>query len=99
MRVAIVQSMRDRIECMRVRPLLQPFLDGELHDVQRARMQAHLQACRRCGLAASSYRSLMERLHEFDQPVDHETVARLERFADDLDGGVAEPEQDDGDAV
>jgi hypothetical protein len=75
----IVQSMRDRIECMRVRPLLQPWLDGEL-DVQRERVAAHLEACRRCGLAASTYRSLKERLGGLGQPADPEAVARLETF-------------------
>jgi hypothetical protein len=75
----IVQGVRDRIDCMRVRPLLQLWLDGEL-DVQRERVAAHLEACRRCGLAASTYRSLKERLGGLGQPADPVEVARLETF-------------------
>ena len=83
--VKIVQGMRDRYECMRVRPLLQPFLDGELDGAQQERLVAHLQACQRCGLAASTYRALIDRLHGLERPVDADAVARLEEFVDDLD--------------
>lgn len=86
----LVSRVRDRIECMRVRPLLQSFLDGELDDLQRQRVATHLDACRRCGLAASTYESLKRRLQEFDQPADADAVARLtdfvDRLADDPDG-------------
>jgi anti-sigma factor RsiW len=91
MSVGIVQSVRDRIECMRIRPLLQPWLDGQLDDAQRARVAAHVEACRRCGLAASTYRSLKERLRDLGQPADPEAVARLEAFIADLAA-----EEDDG---
>lgn len=85
MSVQIVQAMRDRIECMRVRPLLQPFLDGELDEARQARLVAHLEACRRCGLAATTYRALTERLQGFAKPADPDTVARLSDFVDQLD--------------
>lgn len=87
MSVAIVQRVRDRIECMRVRPLLQSFLDGQLDDARRERVAAHLEACRRCGLAASTYRSLKERLRGFGQSPDPDAVARLEAFIDQLADG------------
>jgi anti-sigma factor RsiW len=92
MNVDILQRARDRIECMRVRPLLQPFLDGELDEARRRRVAAHLEACRRCGLAASTYESLRQRLSEFGQPADPDAIARLTEFVDHLadepdDGG------------
>jgi anti-sigma factor RsiW len=80
----ILQGMRDRIECMRVKPLLQPFLDGALIDDERALVARHLEACRRCGLAASTYRALKARLHALGGPHDPETVTRLESFVDGL---------------
>jgi hypothetical protein len=43
-----------------------------------------LEACRRCGLAASTYESLKQRLEGLGQPADPEAVARLERFIDGL---------------
>jgi anti-sigma factor RsiW len=84
MSVGIVQGVRDRIECMRVKPLLQPWLDGELDDAQRRRVAEHVEACRRCGLAASTYRSLKARLRGLEQPADRDAVARLEAFIDRL---------------
>ena len=86
----LVSRVRDRIECMRVRPLLQSFLDGELDGPQRDLVASHLEACRRCGLAASTYESLKRRLQQLDQPADADAVARLtdfvDRLADDSDG-------------
>ena len=84
MNVDILQRARDRIECMRVGPLLQSFLDGELDDAQRQRVAEHLEACRRCGLAASTYEALKRRLTGFGQPADADTIARLTEFVDRL---------------
>jgi anti-sigma factor RsiW len=84
MTVDILQRVRDRIECMRVRPLLQSFLDGELDDAQRQRVAAHLEACRRCGLAAATYASLKRRLSGFSEPADPDAIARLTDFVDRL---------------
>ena len=84
MKAGILRRARDLIECMRIGPLLQTFIDGELDDVQRQRVAAHLEACRRCGLAASTYESLKQRLEGLGQPADPEAVARLERFIDGL---------------
>jgi anti-sigma factor RsiW len=84
MNVNILQRARDRIECMRVRPLLQAFLDGELDDAQRQRVAAHLEACRRCGLEASTYTSLKRRLSGFGDSGDPDAVARLTEFVDQL---------------
>lgn len=91
MDIDLVSRVRDRIECMRVRPLLQAFLDDELDEIKRQRVAAHLEACRRCGLAASTYEALKRRLGEFGQPADPDAVARLsefvDRLADEPDGG------------
>jgi anti-sigma factor RsiW len=84
--VAILRRVRDRMECMRIRRVLQSFLDGELDGAQREWVAAHLDACRRCGLDAVTYESLRRRLSGFDQSVDPEAIARLERFVDQLAG-------------
>jgi anti-sigma factor RsiW len=84
MNVDILQRVRDRIECMRVRPLLQAFLDGELDDARRQRVARHLEACRRCGLEASTYTSLIRRLNGFGESADADAVARLTEFVDHL---------------
>jgi hypothetical protein len=88
MNVAILRRVRDRMECMRIRRVLQSFLDGELDDAQREWVAAHLEACRRCGLDAATYESLRTRLSGFSQSADadREAIARLERFVDRLAG-------------
>ncbi len=91
MSVGILHSVKDRIECMRVKSLLQPFLDGALDDGKRELVARHLEACRRCGLAASTYRSLKSRLNDLDQPADPESVARLEAFVDELSEDAGTP--------
>jgi anti-sigma factor RsiW len=87
MRLGMVQHLRDRLECRRVRPLLQTFLDGELDAAQRRRVVQHLDACRRCGLEAATYATLIDRLRGVAQPAHPEAVARLEAFVDRLAAG------------
>lgn len=89
MRVGLLRRLRDRLECRRVRPLLQSFADGELDAEQRQRAARHLAACRRCGLEAATYTMLIGRLQGLGQAGDADAVARLEAFVRDLatDGG------------
>ena len=88
-RGGLAHRMRDRIECMRVRPLMQPFVDGELTAAQRDRFVAHLRACERCGLAVETYRDLLEHLEGLASRPDPEAIARLEAFVDDLEAPPA----------
>lgn len=98
MRQGLLHSVRDTIECMRVKPLLQPFLDSELDDTKRSLVAKHLEACRRCGLAASTYRALKERRHAMGKPVEADAVARLVEFVDGLAGMDDSPPSADGSA-
>ena len=91
MSVGILHGVKDRIECMRVKSLLQPFLDGALDDGKRELVARHLEACHRCGLAASTYRALKNRLNDLGEPADPQSVARLEAFVDELDEDAAGP--------
>lgn len=84
MSVTETESLRDRIECMRLRPLLHGFLDDELDEEDRSRFAAHLEACRRCGLEMSVYRSLKDRLSRVAPTNDEAAVARLSDFVDHL---------------
>ncbi|MBW3604412.1 MAG: zf-HC2 domain-containing protein [Actinobacteria bacterium] len=84
MRVALLGRLRDRLECRRVRTLLQAFVDGELDARQRSRVEAHLAACRRCGLDVATYTVLIRRLHGLDRATDPDAIARLEAFVDGL---------------
>ena len=86
--------MTDLIECMRVGRLLQSYLDGELDDEQGAAMVArHLEACRRCGLAADSIEELKTRTARLRRDPDPEQVQRIERVIDELTERSPGPEQ------
>ncbi len=77
--------IRDLIECMRVRRLLQAYLDGELDDEHGAMLVAgHLQACRRCGMAADSIQTLKHRLARVRRAPDPAQMRRIERVIDEL---------------
>ncbi len=80
----ILQGMHDRIECMRVNPLLQAYLDGELGEQDARRVSRHLDACRRCGLAAGTFRDIKAAMSRLGDEPDRDAVQRLRRFAEGL---------------
>lgn len=81
----IVTRIRDRVECMRVRKLLQSYLDGELRDEDAAALVArHLEACRRCGKAADSIQLLKDAVGRLRRDPDPEQVRRVQRVIDEL---------------
>lgn len=79
-----LQGMRDRAECMRVKPLLQAYLDGELSEEDARRVSRHLDACRRCGLAAETFRDIKAAVSRLGDEPDRDAVQRLVRFAEEL---------------
>ena len=80
----LLQSMRDRAECMRVNPLLQSYLDGQLNEDDARRVSRHLDACRRCGLAADTFRDIKAAVSRLGDEPDRAAVQRLRRFAHGL---------------
>ena len=80
----VLQGMRDRVECMRVNPLLQAYLDGELGEDDARRVSRHLDACRRCGLAAETFRDIKAAVSRLGDEPDRDAVQRLRHFADGL---------------
>ena len=89
------ERMADLVECMRVRPLLQPLLDGELDEARRRRVLAHVEACERCGLSARAFRELKNALAQQRRP-DPDAVTRLEAFVHRIEEAGAPPEGDSG---
>lgn len=89
-----VNSIKDLLDCIRVNRVLQSYLDGELDDEHGAQMVArHLQACRRCGLAADSIQTLKERVARLRREPSPEQVQRIERVIDQLTERAAGPER------
>jgi hypothetical protein len=81
----LLAQMRDMLECRRIRPLLQAYLDGHISPEDAIRVSTHLDACRRCGLAAETFRDIKAGLARLAQEPDQEAVQRLEQFVDELD--------------
>lgn len=75
---------RQSKECMRVAEVLQRHLDGAIDDATAAEIQAHLDACRDCGLEADAYFRLKVALAERGRVTDDEAVDRLRAFVDRL---------------
>lgn len=80
-------SMLSRSGCLRVTRVLQSYLDGEVDATTSAIVAHHLEECRRCGLEASTYRTIKAAItqagHEATT-VDPDALARLRSFAQDL---------------
>ena len=81
----VIMRMRRRagISCAHVQDLVQAYLDNELDEPDRARLAAHLELCRPCGVEAETYERIKKSL---SAPAPAETVERLECYAATLTG-------------
>ncbi len=80
-------SMLSRSGCLRVTRVLQSYLDGEIDPETSAIVAQHLEECRKCGLEASTYRTIKTAIAQVGDEaasVDRAAVERLRHFADDL---------------
>lgn len=75
------------MQCDEVGKLLQHYLDGHLDERRGARLAAHLEDCRRCGLEASTYERIKESLAERRGSVPAESLARLREFGERIAKG------------
>ncbi len=75
---------RDELGCHDVARVVQHYLDGELDQRTAREVAAHLDDCHRCGLEASTYRELKQRLSGLAGPVDQAALGRLRAFVDEL---------------
>lgn len=75
---------KDMASCREVARQLNAYLDRELDDVTAQRIARHLDACRRCGLEASTYAEIKAALGRRSDPVPDEALLRLRRFGDEL---------------
>lgn len=83
----LLAQLRDMMECKRVKPLLQSYLDGHISEQDAVRVSTHLDACRRCGLAAETFRQIKAGLSRLADEPDRDAVQRLQRFVEGLDNG------------
>ena len=68
------------VDCRAVARVLQTYLDGDLDDDFAAKIGAHLDACKHCGLEFETYRQIKSSLARRLPEVDPAAVARLRAF-------------------
>jgi predicted anti-sigma-YlaC factor YlaD len=85
--------MRERVAemrtCREVGRILQEYLDENLDSANVAKVSAHLEHCRRCGMEADAYTRIKDSLARIGRegrvhPEDQLSIERLRRFADEL---------------
>lgn len=82
------------MDCHEVGALLQHYLDGQIDSERARRIEAHLDACRRCGLEAETYERIKSTLAAHRPDVPSESVDRLREFGERLVRGEGPPADD-----
>jgi anti-sigma factor RsiW len=75
-----LRGTKEMASCMQVMRVLQSYLDGHTDEVTARRVANHLDACRRCGLEAATYREIKASLARRAAPPDEAAVDRLRAF-------------------
>ena len=89
-----LRGTKEMASCMQVMRVLQSYLDGHTDEVTTRRVANHLDACRRCGLEAATYREIKASLARRAAPLDPAALERLRAFGTAL----SSESSDEGDA-
>jgi anti-sigma factor RsiW len=79
-----LRGTKEMASCMQVMRVLQAYLDGHTDEITARRVARHLEACRRCGLEASTYREIKAALARQASPIDEASLQRLRDFGSSL---------------
>jgi Putative zinc-finger len=80
----LLRGTKEMASCMQVMRILQSYLDGHTDEMTARRIARHLDACRRCGLEASTYREIKAALARQAAPLDEASLQRLRDFGSSL---------------
>jgi anti-sigma factor RsiW len=83
---------RRQLSCHQVGEVLQTYLDRELDDGTAAKVAAHLEDCRRCGLELETYEALKASLQRGPAGLADDPVTRLRAFGERLARGEIDPD-------
>jgi anti-sigma factor (TIGR02949 family) len=75
------------MSCHQVGEVLQQYLDGHIDAEQAARIEEHLEECRRCGMEADTYERIKATLAAQRPDIPAESVDRLREFGERLARG------------
>jgi anti-sigma factor RsiW len=79
-----LRGTKEMASCMQVMRVLQSYLDGHTDEVTARRVANHLEACRRCGLEAATYREIKAALARQAAAPDQAALDRLRAFGTSL---------------
>lgn len=82
-----VSRHADAASCREVARLVQEFVDGDVDARTAARIERHLEECRKCGLEVHVYLDIKASLRRHRSRMDADAVARLRAFADRVGRG------------
>lgn len=85
-----LRGTKEMASCMQVMRVLQSYLDGHTDELTSRRVATHLEACRRCGLEAATYREVKASLARRAAPPDPNAVQRLRAFGTALTTGASD---------
>lgn len=88
-----VIGTRRQLSCHQVGQVLQTYLDEELDGATAAKVAAHLEDCRRCGLERETYEALKASLLKVPGDLGEAPVARLREFGERLARGELDPDE------
>jgi anti-sigma factor RsiW len=75
------------MSCAEVGALVHEYLDGVLDPQRSARLKAHIEDCRRCGLEVETYNRIKRSLASRPHTVEAESLARLRAFGERIASG------------
>ena len=73
--------MAKKVNCTEVARRLQAYLDGELEEDWRERVQAHLEDCKYCGVDEAAFTAIKMELSTLSAPPESDALARLRDFS------------------
>ena len=84
----------DGYSCRQAALVLQSFLDGEADATAAAKVEEHLEMCRRCGMEADTYRQIKAALARAAPVIPELALRRLQKFGDEIATGSLEHTHD-----
>lgn len=76
----LLRRASTEVNCHEVGKVLQSYLDGEVEPGFAAKIAAHLEKCKDCGLEYETYSRIKSSLNAHEAHVDAEAVDRLREF-------------------
>ena len=81
---------KPEVNCREVGKVLQSYLDDDVEEDFAAKIAAHLEACRDCGLELETYQQIKTSLAAKMPDVDPDAIERLRAFGAEISGDATD---------